>query len=42
MSTRIILVDDHKIVREGIRCLLERQLDMMITLEAIMMKKLKL
>jgi DNA-binding NarL/FixJ family response regulator len=35
MSTRIILVDDHKIVREGIRSLPERQLDMMATLEAL-------
>jgi DNA-binding NarL/FixJ family response regulator len=34
MSTRIILVDDHKIVREGIRSLLEKQPDMEVVAEA--------
>ncbi|HRY99029.1 MAG TPA: response regulator transcription factor [Bacteroidales bacterium] len=31
---RIILVDDHRIVREGIRALLEAELDMQVTGEA--------
>lgn len=34
MSTRIILVDDHKIVREGLRALIEKQPGMQIAGEA--------
>lgn len=34
MSTRIILADDHNIVREGIRSLLERQPDITVVAEA--------
>ena len=34
MSTRILLADDHKIVREGLRSLLEKQPDMEIIAEA--------
>lgn len=34
MSTRIILADDHAIVREGLRSLLEKQPDMEIVAEA--------
>ncbi len=34
MSPRILLVDDHRIVREGIRSLLEKHLDMDVVAEA--------
>ena len=34
MSIRIILADDHKIVREGIRSLLEKQADIEVVAEA--------
>jgi DNA-binding NarL/FixJ family response regulator len=34
VSTRIILVDDHKIIREGLRALIERQPGMQIVGEA--------
>ncbi|GAG69772.1 unnamed protein product, partial [marine sediment metagenome] len=34
MSIRVILVDDHKIVREGLRSLLEKQPDMEVVTEA--------
>jgi DNA-binding NarL/FixJ family response regulator len=34
MSTRIILADDHKIVREGLRSLLEEQPDLEVIAEA--------
>ncbi len=34
MSIRIILVDDHKIVRQGLRSLLEKQPDMEVVTEA--------
>jgi DNA-binding NarL/FixJ family response regulator len=34
MSTKVILVDDHKIIREGLRVLLEKQADMEIIAEA--------
>jgi DNA-binding NarL/FixJ family response regulator len=34
MSIRILLVDDHKIVREGLRSLLEKQPDMKVIAEA--------
>ena len=34
MSIRILLADDHKIVREGLRSLLEKQPDMEVTAEA--------
>ena len=32
--TRIILADDHKIIREGLRSLLEKQTDMEVVAEA--------
>ncbi len=34
MTTRIILADDHKIMREGLRALLEKQQDFEVTAEA--------
>lgn len=34
MKTKIILADDHKIIREGLRSLLEKQLDMEVIAEA--------
>lgn len=34
MSIRILLVDDHKIVREGLRILIEKQPDMEVVAEA--------
>jgi two-component system, NarL family, response regulator NreC len=34
MKTRIILADDHKIIREGLRALLEKQPDMEVIAEA--------
>lgn len=34
MGIRIILADDHKIVREGLKALLERQKDMEVIAEA--------
>ena len=34
MSIRVILADDHKIVREGIRSLLEKQADIEVVTEA--------
>jgi DNA-binding NarL/FixJ family response regulator len=34
MSTRILLVDDHKITRQGLRSLLENQADMEVVAEA--------
>ncbi len=34
MSIRVLLVDDHKIVREGLRSLLEKQPDMEVIAEA--------
>jgi DNA-binding NarL/FixJ family response regulator len=34
MSTKILLVDDHKITREGLRSLLEKQSDMEVVAEA--------
>ncbi len=34
MSTKVILVDDHKIIREGLRVLLEKEADMEIVAEA--------
>ena len=34
MSTRILLADDHKITREGLRSLLEKQSDMEVVAEA--------
>lgn len=34
MTTRIILADDHKIIREGLRSLLEKQADMEVVAEA--------
>ncbi len=34
MSIRILLVDDHRIVRQGLRALLEKQIDMEIAGEA--------
>lgn len=34
MSIRILLADDHKIVRDGLRCLLEQQEDMEVVGEA--------
>jgi DNA-binding NarL/FixJ family response regulator len=34
MGTRIILADDHKIIREGLRSLLEKQPDMEVIAEA--------
>src|SRR3990172_9762646 len=34
MSTRVLIVDDHKIMREGLRSLLEKQPDMEVVAEA--------
>ena len=34
MSVRILLADDHKIMREGLKALLERQLDIQVMAEA--------
>ena len=34
MSLRILIADDHKIVREGLRALLERETDMEVVAEA--------
>lgn len=34
MRTKIILADDHKIIREGLRSLIEKQLDMEVIAEA--------
>lgn len=34
MRTKIILADDHKIIREGLRSLLEKQPDMEVIAEA--------
>ena len=34
MRIRIILADDHKIMREGLRALLEKQQDMEVVAEA--------
>jgi len=34
MTTKIILADDHKIMREGLRALLEKQADFEVTAEA--------
>ena len=34
MSIRIIIADDHRLVREGLRSLLEKQPDMEVIAEA--------
>ncbi|RLC00296.1 MAG: DNA-binding response regulator, partial [Deltaproteobacteria bacterium] len=34
MSINIILVDDHKIIRDGLRSLLEKETDMAVVAEA--------
>jgi len=34
MSIRILLADDHEVVRDGVRALLEKQVDMVIVAEA--------
>ena len=34
MSIRVLVADDHKIMREGLRALLEKQTDMQVVAEA--------
>jgi YesN/AraC family two-component response regulator len=34
MNTKILLADDHKIVREGLRSLIEKQQNMVVVAEA--------
>ncbi len=34
MSVRVLLADDHKIMREGLKALLERQFDIQVMAEA--------
>ena len=40
MSIRILLADDHTVMRAGLRALLERQPDMAVVAEAEVMCKL--